>query len=176
MNLSEVIMAEHSKAQAAMIADIIIQKPGLLDELMKIIFAEEEPLLRRAAWPLRFIHERNKYIFNNYFPIIITKLPEIKSIAIQRNLLYILAYSHIPEFYYGRLLDFTSKILLNTSSSVASIIYSIDIFYNLSKNEPELLNELKLMIELLIPHATAGIRSKSLRTLNKIKKSALRPN
>jgi len=173
MSLSEIIMAEHSRAQAVLIADIIIQKPSLLDELMKIIFAEEEPLSRRAAWPLRFIHEEEKCLFNNYFPIIITKLPEIKSVAIQRNLLYILAYSHVPESYYGSLLDFTSKILLNTSSSVASIIYSIDIFYNLSKKEPELLNELKLMIELLLPNATAGVRSKSLRTLKKIEKLAL---
>ena len=164
-------MAEHSRAQAEMIADIIVQKPVLLDELLKIVFADEEPISRRAAWPLRFIHEKEKRLLENYFPIIVIKLPEIKCVATQRNLLYILAYSHIPEFYYGRLLEFTSKVLLNTSSSVASIIYSIDIFFNLSKNEPDLLNELKLMLELLLPNATAGVKSKSMKILKKIEKS-----
>ena len=37
MSLSEIIMSEHSKAQAEMIADIIIQRPELLDELLEII-------------------------------------------------------------------------------------------------------------------------------------------
>ncbi len=163
-------MAEHSRAQAVMIADIIIQKPFLLDELLEIIFTEKEPLSRRAAWALRFIHERDVRLLDNYFPIIIIKLPEIESVAIQRNFLYLLANSNIPEFYHARLLEFTSIVLLNTSSSVASLIYSIDIFFNISKSEPDLLNELKLMIEMLLPVATAGVRSKSIRTLKKIER------
>ncbi|MFK5856790.1 MAG: hypothetical protein QM503_11710 [Bacteroidota bacterium] len=167
-------MAEHSRAQAVMIADIIIQKPALLDELLKIIFEEEEPVSRRAAWPLRFILERDKRLMDNYIPIIITKLPEIKSVAIQRNLLFILANSNIPNFFFGRLLEFTSKILLDTSSSVASLIYSIDIFFDTSKNEPDLLNELRLMIELLLPNATAGVRSKCRKTLKKIDRLDMR--
>lgn len=62
MSLSDIIMAEHSRAQAEMIADIIVQKPILLDELLKIIFADKEPVSRRAAWPLRFIHKKNKQL------------------------------------------------------------------------------------------------------------------
>jgi len=168
MNLHQIIMAEHSRAQAVMIADLVIQKPALFDELLEIIFAEEEPVSRRAAWPLRFIHERNERLLDKYIPIIIIKLPDIKSVAIQRNLLYILAYSSIPEFYYGRLLDFTSRVLLDTNSSVASLIYSVDIFFNISKSEPDLLTELRLIIDFLIPNATAGVRSKCVKTLRKI--------
>jgi len=163
-------MAEHSRAQAVMIADMVIQKPSLFDALFDLVFAEEEPVSRRAAWPLRFIHETDKNLFNNYIPIIIVKLPDIKSAAIQRNLLYILANSYIPEYYYGKLLEFISKILLDTGSSVASLIFSIDIFFNISKNEPDLLTELRLIIDFLIPNATSGVRSKCTRTLRKIDK------
>jgi hypothetical protein len=161
-------MEEHSRAQAVMIADIIIKKPLLLKELIEIIFTEEEPVSRRAAWPLRFIHERDISLLYNYLPIIIIKLPEIKSVAIQRNFLYIIAYSNVPEFYSGQLIDFTSKILTNKSSPVASLIYSIDIFFSHSKEYPELLNELRIMIELLLPNATPGVRSKGLKTIRKI--------
>ena len=168
MTLHQIIMFEHSRAQAVMIADLVIQKPALFDELLDIVFAEEEPVSRRAAWPLRFIHERNECLIDKYIPIIITKLPNIKSVAIQRNLLYIIAYSNIPEFYYGRLLDFTSRVLLDTNSSVASIIYSVDIFFNVSKSEPDLLNELRHMIDFLIPNATPGVKSKCIKTLRKI--------
>jgi hypothetical protein len=162
-------MVEHSRAQAVMIADIIIQKPALLDELLIIIFSENEPLSRRAAWPLRFVHESNERLIELCLPLIIHKLPGIKTVAIQRNLLYILAYSNLPELYYGRLLEYTSKILLDTSSSVASIIYSVDIFFKIAKGEPDLLNELKLIIDMLLPNATPGVKSKAIKTLHKIK-------
>jgi len=170
MSLVNIIMAEHSRAQAVMIADIILQKPSLLDELVDIILADEEPVSRRAAWPLRFIHEKNEKLTDKYLPKIISSLPDIKSVAIQRNLLYVIAYSSIPQSYKGELLEYTSQILLNSSSAVAPIIYSIDIFLKISKDEPDLLNELELIIEHLIPNATAGVLSKSRHTLRKINK------
>ena len=172
MSLYDIIMVEHSRAQAEMIADIIVQKPVLLDELLKIVFADKEPVSRRAAWPLRFILHREEQLLTTYLPTIIKQLSKVESVAVQRNLLYVLAYSDIPESSYGELLQYSSEVLINTSSSVASIIYSIDIFFNLSKSEPDLLNELKLMLELLLPNATAGVRSKSSRTLRKIEKLA----
>lgn len=170
MSLSDIIMAEHSRAQAKMIAGIVIQKPELLDELLEIIFAESEPLSRRAAWPLRFIHEKDEKLLPPYIPMIVSRLPNIQTIAVQRNLLYILAYSDVPESCQGELLQYSSEVLINRSSSVASLIYSLDIFYNIAITEPELLNELKLIIELLLPNATAGVRSKSIKTLKKIKR------
>lgn len=174
MSLSDIIMAEHSRAQAEMIADIIVQKPELLDELLEIIFADEEPVSRRAAWPLRFIHEKDEQLLISNLPIIVKQLPKVKSIAVQRNLLYILAYSDIPESCQGELLQYSSEVLLNTDSSVASLIYSLDIFYNIAITEPDLLNELKLIIDLLLPNATAGVRSKSMKILRKIEKSKRR--
>ena len=170
MSLSDIIMAEHSKAQAEMIADIIVQKPDLLEELLEIIFAEKEPLSRRAAWPLRFIHENDEQLLASKLPMIVKQLPKVKSVAVQRNLLYILAYSDIPEPCQGELLQYSSQVLLDRGSPVASLIYSLDIFYNIAKSEPDLLNELKLIIELLLPNATPGVRSKSVKTLKKIER------
>ena len=171
MTLSEIILTEHSRSQALMIADIILQKPGLFDELIEIIFANKEPISRRAAWPLRFIHERDQQLLATYLPIIIKQLPEVQSIAVQRNLLYILAYSDIPESCRGELLQYTSNLLLNTSTSVASLIYSLDIFDNIAKDEPDLQNELVLIIHQILPYASAGVKSKSMKTLKKIERS-----
>jgi len=170
MSLIEIIMAEHSKAQAKMIADIIIQEPVLLGELMEIIFSNTEPASRRAAWPLRFIHNRDLKILLPYFPLIVEELPGVESVAVQRSLLYILAYSDIPEDYHGQLLQFTSQLLTNRNTSVASTIYSMDIFFKLSLDEPDLLFELKNMLEMLMPYGSAGVKSKSRRIIKKIEK------
>ena len=81
-----------------------------------------------------------------------------------------IAYSDIPESYHGELLQFASELLLNTGTSVASVIYSLDIFYKLSEGEPDLLNELTLIIHQILPYASAGVKSKSIKTLRKIEK------
>lgn len=171
MELTEIIMNEHSKVHAEMIADIIIQQPELLDELLEIIIADKEPLSRRAAWPLRFIFKKDEQLLNSYLPVIIKKLPEVKSEAVRRNFLYILAYSNIPQLYHGELLQYFFELLTDTSTSIAATIYSLDGFYNIARYEPDLLNELVLIIHQLIPVASAGVKSKSMKILSKIERS-----
>lgn len=163
-------MAEHSKAQADFIADIIIKEPSLLLELIDIVFQNKEPLSRRASWPLRKISDRNVKIFEPYVSDIISGLRKVESESIQRSLLALLINVKIPEEYHGEMLQYTSEILLNKGSSIAALIYSIDIFYKLSENEPDLLNELRIIMEELIPYGSAGVRSKCNKTIKKINK------
>ncbi len=169
--LSELIMAEHSRSQADFIADVVLKHPNLISELINIVIADEEPISRRAAWPLRIVSDRNHEIIYPFTPLIIDKLQRIETVSIQRAFLAILINSTIPEDYHGELLQFTSEILLNAGSPVASIIYSADIFYKLSIKEPELLNELKLMLEYQLPFGSAGVKSKCRKIIKKIEKS-----
>lgn len=168
--LSEIIMAEHSRAQADFIADIIIKQPSLIDELVDIVFQNIEPVSRRAAWPLRIISDRKIEMVNPFIPSIIQKLTEIDNISIHRSFLAILVNADIPENLHGELLQITSEILLDRGSPVASLIYSADIFYKLTVNEPDLLNELKLMLEEIEPYGTAGVKSKSRHIIKRINK------
>ena len=167
-SLSDLIMAEHSRHQADFIVDIVLSQPSYLDELLHIVFQNREPISRRASWPLRIISERDINILESHVPVIIKRLPEIDNVAIQRAFLAILVNVKIPKENYGELLQFTCEILLNPGSPVASLIYSTDIFYKISINEPELLNELKLMLEQLLPYGSAGVKSKCRKTIKKI--------
>lgn len=169
-SLSELIMAEYSRTQADFIADIIIKKPSLLGELIDIVFQNSEPLSRRASWPLRIISDRDIDIVAPFVPKIIQKLPKIDNVAIQRSLLALLVNTPIPEEQHGELLQFTFEILIDKGSPVASLIYSTDIFYKLSVNEPDLLGELKLMLEVLMPYGSAGVKSKCRKTIKKIER------
>ncbi len=72
-NLSDLIMAEHSRQQADFIADIVLSKPSYLDELLNIVFRNQEPISRRASWPLRIISERDKNILEPYISTIIKR-------------------------------------------------------------------------------------------------------
>ncbi len=170
-SLSDIVMAEHSRSQADFIADIVISRPQLIKELLDIVLLNHEPISRRASWPLRIISDRDNKLLEPYVHIIIEQLPNIDNVAIRRAFLAVLVNVVIPEEYHGELLQFLSEVLINAGSPVASLIYSADIFYKISMDEPELLNELKLMLELLIPFGTPGVKSKCRKTIKKIEKN-----
>jgi hypothetical protein len=172
--LAEIIMVEYSRSHAEIIAGIIIKKPELIEELMDIVFSNNDPLSKRAAWPLRIINDRNSNLIIPYISLIVSELPKVSYVSIQRALLAILSSVKIPESCQGELLQITSGLLVDKGTPIASLIFSIEIFYNISKNELELLNELELMIEQLLPYSSAGVRSKGKKILKKIHKQQIR--
>ncbi len=165
--LEGLILNEHSRANADFIANIIISKTDFIPALIEIVFADHKTISGRAAWPLLLAHKKNRRLLNDYIPVIIDKLPSVSSVSVQRCLLSILTTANIPEEYDVVLLNYTTQVLTDTNSSVASIIYSIDIYYNIAKKQPELLNELAVMLEFLQPNATPGIRSKIRKILKR---------
>lgn len=171
--LENLILREFSRSHADFIADIIIQKPELAEILVEIVFENKNPLAKRAVWSLQIAQKKNKHLLKNHIKKIISKLSEVRSHSVQRCLLSVLTTATIPEEKKGFLLDYTTEILTNKNSTVAALIYSIDIYYNIAKKEPELLNELAIMLEFLQPDATPGIASKSRRIMNQIYKTKM---
>lgn len=159
-SLYEIIMADHSRVHADLISDLVVRKPSLLKELLDITFLNEEPVSRRASWPIRIISERKPELYNPYIGEIVEAVTSIKSVPIQRSLLALLIYVEVPDEYHGELLQLTSEILIDKGSPVAHIIYSADIFYKLSINEPDLLKELVIMLQEQMPYGTPGVKSK----------------
>lgn len=161
ITLKQLILSEHSKAQAMLIADIVRQKPELLQELISYTFANEEPLSRRAAWPLRILHEQYPELFEFQIDYFIESLKKNKADqAVLRNILAILSKADIAEDNKSFLLDFVISTLLDPSSSTAVIAYATDLFVNIAKNELILLQELLLILSQLENKNSNGIFAK----------------
>lgn len=158
--LKNLILNEHSKAQALMIANIIQQKPELLDDLINYTFANEEPLSRRAAWPLRLLSDQNPNLLKNRINEFIDGLENIKNPAILRNILALIVRTEIPENKKTFLLNYTTETILNPESSTAVIAHSVDLFIKIAANEILLIQELLLMLEQLEPNGSGGIKAK----------------
>jgi hypothetical protein len=173
--LKNLILNEHSKAQALVIADIVRQKPELLEELISYTFANEEPLSRRAAWPLRILGDQNPELLQDRIDEIIDRLESIKSSAVLRNILALLVRTEIPENRKTYLLNFSSQAILNPESPSAVIAHAADIFTKIAGNEIILIQELLLMLKQIEPNSSGGIKSKIkhvnmvLRKLEKVK-------
>lgn len=172
--LKNLILAEHSKAQALVIADIVYQKPELLDKLIDFTFANEEPLSRRAAWPLRILSDQKPELLKDRIEEIINHLENIQSSAVLRNILALLIRAEIPENKKMDLLNFSSRAILNPESPIAVIAHSSDIFIKIAADEVILIKELLLMLEQIDPNSSAGIKSKTRQvktTLLKLEKA-----
>jgi len=158
--LKDLILAEHSKAQANVIANIVGQKPELLNDLLIYVLANEEPLSRRAAWPLRILHQQNPELLKSRIEELINQLENIKSSAVLRNLLALLLQAEIPENKKTYLLDFSAQAILNPESPVAVICHATDLFMHVSNKELVLLQELMLMLMTIEPSQRGGVRAK----------------
>ena len=166
----DLILAEHSKAQALLIADIVRQKPELLPDLVNHTLSNEEPLSRRAAWPLRILHEKNPELFSDWIPLLIDQLESVHSKAVLRNVLALLSKSTLPENKKAFLLNYSSKIILDPSSPIAVIAFAADLFAKIANQEVVLMEELLLMLKQIEPNTRGGIQSKTRSIIEKTRK------
>ncbi len=158
--LKSLILKEHSKAQALVIADIVRQKPELISVLFSYTFANKEPLSRRAAWPLRILGDQNPELLKNRIDEIIDRLGSIESKAVLRNILALLVHAEIPKKKKTYLLDFSTEAILNPESPIAVIAHASDIFIKIAAGEIILIKELLLMLEQIGTNGGGGIKSK----------------
>lgn len=158
--LKDLILDEHSKAQAFMIADIVAQKPELLHELLEYSLANKEPLSRRASWPLRILHAQHPELFAKHFDGLINQLDFISSTPVLRNILSLLVHAELPENKKSYLLSFATKTILNPKSPIAVIAHASDLFIRIADGEQALLKELVLMLDQIGMKESGGIRAK----------------
>lgn len=169
--LNELLLEEHSGHQCELIATLAHKDPTILQELVRLSFSNQEPLSRRAAWPLRKLHDNHPQVIKPYIVFFIEQLADLKSESVLRTILSILARCNIPEAYHGMMLAFCESKILNANTSIASVANCIDIFYNIAAHEPGLLRELDLMFEILRPTASTGLKSKMRIIHRKMKKT-----
>lgn len=174
MDLKEAILKEHSKKQAQFITEYIGNNQDLFDELMTHFFSNEYRVTQRAAWIMTHCTEKNPQLINPHLEKMVYNLKEEKiHVAVKRNTVRLLQGVEIPEDLLGTAADCCFNFLLNPNEAVAVKIFSMTILYNICKKEPDLANELKIVIEEFLPHGTAGFRSrgkKILKGLQKIEK------
>ena len=158
--LRELILQEYSKSHAIFVAHILKEKPEFLPEFLEIIYLEEEPISRRAAWSLRTLFDDDKTLLLPYIDDMIMRLEGIKSPAILRAFLAIISMIKIDEKWHGFLIQYTSETIVNNQSEIAVKAFAMDIFFQISKMQQELFYELEQMIDYIYTDGSRGIQNK----------------
>lgn len=162
MNLKEAILKEHSKEQCATIVAWIGKSQKRFDELFSLFLNAEARIVQRSAWPVSYCVEAYPSLINKHFAGLIKKLeePGIHD-AVKRNSVRLLQHVNVPEEWQGPIMNICFDYLTTPGEAVAIKAFSMTVLANLAKDYPEIIPELKLVIEEQIGNESPAFKGRA---------------
>jgi len=166
MDLQKALLKEHSKAQTDKIVNWVGKDKKRFAELMRLFFIGEYRLTQRTAWPMSYCVIAHPELIKPYFGKLIKlmKQPGIHD-AVTRNIVRLLQEIEIPKKYQGEIMTICFDFVSSLSVPVAVKAFSLTILEHLASKYPEIIPELKLIIEERWEHETAAFRQRAKKIL-----------
>ena len=163
------ILLSYSKANTVRVAELIDRDENLFRKLFRIYADMNDlDLAKRAAWVLGHSIRLHPYLINPHINKLIKLISEpSQHDAIKRNGLKALELTSIPEKHYGKIADMCFKIISSGKEAIAIKAYSIGILDKIGEDIPEIRQELKLILQDLMPYESAGFQSRARKVLSK---------
>lgn len=171
MTIRDLLLQEHSKAQAEKILTFIGGNPQKFAELIEHLLGDNYRLSQRAAWPLSYSLEKYPELIPPHLKRLILNLRNPIPDAVKRNTLRFLQFIEIPEELMGEAADVCFEIIASAREPIAIKVFSMTVLHNLSQKEPDLKQELKILIEEQMPFGSAGFISRGKKILKAIRES-----
>ncbi len=167
MNLREEILKEHSKAPCNKIVQWIGSNQKRFDDLFELFLNDEYRVTQRAAWPLSYSVIAHPGLITKNFSKLIDNLkkPALHN-AVKRNSIRLMQHISIPEKFHGEVMEICFSYVESPTEAVAIKAFSLTVLGNLSKQYPEILSEVKLLIEEQWQHQTAAFKSRAKKLLD----------
>ena len=166
MDLRQLLAAEHSKKQCDRIVSYIGADENRFAELMDVFFQGEYRITQRAAWPMSYCVREHPELIKPYFKPLLDQLDKTGlHVAVSRNILRLLQDVDIPQKYHGRVMNACFVYVQSPDTPIALKAFSLTILQNLSRDYPDILGELRLIIEEQWEQSTPAFRSRARKIL-----------
>jgi len=170
MDIKAEILKEHSKIQTLKIVRYIGNDQSRFDKLIDELLKGEKKVAQRAAWIMSYSVAAQPSLIIPHLEALFENLRNPVHDAIKRGTIRSLEYIEIPEELFGLVADICFEFLDSPKESIAVRVFSMSALYKVCQKEPELSNELKLVIEDHYPHSSAGFQSRARKVLKGISK------
>ncbi len=170
MNLDILLQNGYSKEQADEVVNWVGDNQKHFDELLKVFLSHQDHrIVQRAAWPLSYAAVNQPQLIRKHYKKIIQQLDAPgQPAAVRRNILRIFdQLSEIPEDYHGVLMDRCFEYIADPDETIAAQAYALGILERLTKLYPEILPELKTVVEVRLPNAAPAFKSRARKILKK---------
>ena len=166
MKLRETILKSHSRENCTRIVRWVGRDQKKFNELFDLFLNDEYRVVQRAGWPISYCVEKNPAFIQKHFAKLLKNLDK-KGIhdAVKRNSVRLLQYVTIPEKFHGQVMDLCFKYISSPTEAVAIKAFSITVLQNLAKQYPEIINEIKLVIEERWDYETIAFKTRAKKLL-----------
>ena len=162
MNLREAILQEHSKTQCTKIVDWVGDSQQRFNQLFQLFLQDEYRVVQRAAWPVSYCVEAHPEFIRHNFDKLLNNLQRSNQhVAVKRNTIRLLQYVQIPKKFQGKVMNICFEYLESPDTPVAIKAFSLTVLANLSTQYPDIIPELRLIIEDLLPNQTAAFSNRA---------------
>jgi hypothetical protein len=168
MDLRQQLLSEHSKANCNKIVRWIGNKQERFDELFRFFTGPEPRLVQVSAWPVSYAAIAHPALIQKHLTKLFRHLdePGIHQ-AVKRNTIRLLQDIDIPVKYHGKLMDTCFRYLTVPGESIAVKAFSLHVLQKLAALYPEIVPEIKLLIEENYQRETPAFKARATIFLKK---------
>lgn len=169
MDIRNELITDRSKANIVRIAQYIGDDSERFQILFDLFLNDIPRVNQRAVWAMIYCAEAHPNLIYPHLDVLLNNLdqPNLHN-AIRRNTTKILSEIEIPKKHQGQALDICFNYLLSMQEAIAVKVFSMQVVFNISKTEPDLLRELAAVIEDQMPYGSAGFKVRGNRILKGI--------
>jgi len=166
MDIRQALMDEHSRRQTMAIVEYIGDDARRFAELMKLFFAGDYRLTQRAAGTMNHCVERRPELIKPYLPKLLDCLKrDDMHDAVKRNVVRLLQYVEIPRRLMGKVYAHCVDLVDDACEPVAVRAFALTVAARIAKSEPDLMNELRLVVRKHLSHTTAAFHKRAREVL-----------
>lgn len=163
------ILKEHSKRQSVKIASWVGGSKSRFAKLMKLFLTDEILIVQRSAWIISLCADDHPSLIKPWLKQLIAKMiePDVHN-AVPRNILRILQFVDIPRSLQGVVANACFDFLSSKDTPIAIKAFSMTVLANIAEHEPDLKNEIRLIIQQMLPYGSGGIVSRGKKVLKQL--------
>ncbi|WP_430816005.1 hypothetical protein [Carboxylicivirga sp. RSCT41] len=170
--LIDYVNGEWSSDNFKELANELHHSPQDISILFELNEHSDPKIAWRSAYLLDLAHDIKQDILNDYLELIMERTPKLNNQSIKRHYLRILSQHDLAEIADGQLLDCCFEWLQTEETPIAVKAHCMQIIYDLSVPYPELIPELKAVLENLLPYGSKGEVNRAKKILNLIKEKS----
>lgn len=169
MDLKAAILTEHSRAQTDKIVKYVGRDPKRFAQLVNLFLTGPYRVTQRAGWPMGYCVEKHPELITPHLRSILVHLNKSGiHDSVKRNTLRLLQFIEIPKRLHGRVADICFRYLQNKKEPIAVRCFSLTVLSAMAAANPELKQELVIIIEDQLPYATPGFAVRAKRVLRSL--------
>jgi len=169
MDLEKELMKRQTLVQCNRILKYIGENETKFADLMKLFFKSEYRLTQHAAWPMSYCIRKYPFLAKPYYKKFIDQLSDSNCHpAARRNIVRLFQFVEIPKRYQGRLMDLCFQFTSDPEEAIAVKAFSLTILANLGEIYPEILPEIKTVIEARWEYETPAFHSRARKILKSL--------